>query len=86
MNIHHPELQADEESVRIGQPSAADLATPLDQRLNTLQLTDTTCHWPIGDPRDRNFFYCGGHALEGLPYCARHSRISYTPAAERRRK
>jgi GcrA cell cycle regulator len=32
------------------------------------------------------FFFCGGKALSGLPYCAHHSRIAYQPAADRRRQ
>ena len=51
-----------------------------------LELTEETCRWPIGDPGSSEFFFCGGNALTGLPYCAYHSRVAYQPASERRRE
>lgn len=53
--------------------------------IQLIELTDATCHWPRGNPGDANFEFCGGKALPSLPYCARHSRIAYTAAADRRR-
>ena len=55
------------------------------QRLSLLELNEATCHWPVGDPSSPDFFFCGGKALSGLPYCAQHSRVAYQPAADRRR-
>src|SRR6478736_138605 len=52
----------------------------------TLELTEQTCRWPIGDPGSSEFFFCGGNALTGLPYCAYHSRVAHQPASERRRE
>jgi GcrA cell cycle regulator len=34
------------------------------------------CKWPLGDPRDEDFEFCGCKALPDLPYCAHHSRRS----------
>ncbi|MBV9532527.1 MAG: GcrA family cell cycle regulator [Bradyrhizobium sp.] len=66
-------------------PVAYDNVVPLSQRLSLLELSQGTCHWPVGDPASPDFFFCGGKALAGLPYCAHHSRIAYQPAADRRR-
>jgi GcrA cell cycle regulator len=49
-----------------------------------LELTELTCHWPIGDPGSADFFFCGGQAVTNLPYCSYHSRIAYQPANVRR--
>ena len=38
----------------------------------------------IGDPGHPDFFFCGGQAITGLPYCAYHSRVAYQPAHMRR--
>ena len=57
----------------------------MSQRLSLLELNEATCHWPVGDPSSPEFFFCGGKALTGLPYCAHHSRVAYQPAADRRR-
>ena len=66
-------------------PVAYDNVVPMSQRLSLLELNEATCHWPIGDPSNPEFFFCGGKALASLPYCAHHSRIAYQPASERRR-
>lgn len=35
------------------------------------------CLWPIGDPRDPDFHFCGGPAVEGKPYCDSHCARAY---------
>lgn len=72
------ELEAD--------PIASDNVVPMSQRRSLLELSEATCHWPVGDPSSPEFFFCGGKALTGLPYCAHHSRIAYQPTADRRRQ
>ena len=67
-------------------PIAHDNVVPMSQRLTLLELNESTCHWPVGDPSNPEFFFCGGKALTGLPYCAHHSRIAYQPPAARRDK
>ena len=66
-------------------PIAFDNVVPMSQRLSLLELNEATCHWPVGDPSSPEFFFCGGKALSGLPYCAHHSRVAYQPASDRRR-
>jgi GcrA cell cycle regulator len=66
-------------------PIAFDNVVPMGQRVSLLELSEATCHWPIGDPASSDFFFCGGKALTGLPYCAHHSRVAYQPASDRRR-
>jgi GcrA cell cycle regulator len=66
-------------------PVAFDNVVPMNQRRTLLELTEDTCHWPVGDPGSSEFFFCGGKALGGLPYCAHHSRVAYQPAGDRRR-
>jgi GcrA cell cycle regulator len=67
-------------------PVTYDNVVPMSQRLTLLQLNESTCHWPIGDPSSPDFFFCGGRAQAGAPYCAHHSRIAYQPASDRRRQ
>src|SRR5438445_643574 len=67
-------------------PVTYDNVVPMNQRLSLLELNEATCHWPVGDPSSPDFFFCGGRALSGLPYCAQHSRVAYQPAADRRRQ
>ena len=56
---------------------------PLFPRVPLTGLTGDNCHWPIGDPLDEDFAFCGGSALDGMPYCAHHARIAYTPSRNR---
>ena len=66
-------------------PVPFDNVVPMSQRKTLLELTEETCHWPVGDPGSSDFFFCGGKSLASLPYCAHHSRIAYQPANDRRR-
>lgn len=40
-------------------------------------LKDRMCRWPIGDPRDKDFVFCGENAIPGLPYCEEHAKMAY---------
>jgi len=53
-------------------------------RCSLAELSEGTCRWPISDPGDRDFGFCGCAAVNGLPYCAAHARIAYQPAASQR--
>src|SRR5947209_815651 len=66
------------------QPELIDNIIPLGQRRSLLELNDETCRWPIGDPGQADFFFCGGQTITGLPYCAYHSRVAYQPPNYRR--
>jgi len=35
------------------------------------------CLWPIGDPNDPAFHFCGADPLPGKPYCAEHAARAY---------
>lgn len=58
-------------------PTKFDLAIPADQRRQLLELGRGQCRWPVGDPRDAGFFFCGGDAEDGKPYCAHHARRAH---------
>jgi hypothetical protein len=51
--------------------------------VTTLTLNTRTCKWPIGDPTDRNFHYCGRRPGSGRPYCDAHELRSYQPLRSR---
>lgn len=50
----------------------SDPEIPVEQRRTLLQLTSETCRWPVGDPRQPGFFFCGA-AAKGT-YCEHHIR------------
>lgn len=65
-------------------PVSEDVS-PLAQRVTLLQLTNSTCRWPIGDVGHPNFAFCGGDAdlNRGRPYCGHHAKQSYNPATRK---
>lgn len=46
-------------------------------------LTKSACKWPIGDPGQPDFRFCGERAEIGQPYCHDHCVISYPGYAKR---
>ena len=36
------------------------------------------CKWPLGDPQDATFGYCGRKVLDGKHYCKTHMDRGYT--------
>ncbi len=50
-----------------------------------LTLRDSMCKWPIGDPADPKFAFCGRKACSG-PYCAEHAKVAFQPARKRETK
>lgn len=45
--------------------------------LKLSELDSHTCRWPIGDPKDDNFCFCGKKVRAGQTYCDEHAAIAY---------
>ncbi len=41
-----------------------------------VQLEAGDCRWPIGDPRQAHFHFCGAQQVIGRPYCKEHQSQS----------
>ncbi len=63
-----------------------ELVIPLHERASILTLKEAMCRWPIGDPGEEDFHFCGRNAPGSVPYCEHHARLAYQPAQSRRRK
>lgn len=53
-----------------------DMDIPIEQRCTLFTLTSKTCRWPVGDPDDAAFFFCGDPSADldkGRPYCPSHT-------------
>lgn len=48
-----------------------------------LTLQDHMCKWPIGDPTDNEFRFCGRKIKEDEPYCEAHCSVAYQPSRRR---
>lgn len=51
-----------------------------------LTLRDAMCKWPIGDPSQASFRFCGRKTEGGDAYCSAHSDMAYQPSQRRRRR
>jgi GcrA cell cycle regulator len=74
---------------RIVEPKLAanaivDINIPFVQRRSLLELTSKTCKWPVGDPHEPGFFFCGAEPVEGCVYCAGHMARAYQKPAARK--
>ena len=54
-------------------------------RLSIQELKENTCRWPVGDPLQDDFHFCGRSTLEGQPYCEYHCGVAFQAPNERRR-
>ena len=59
---------------------------PNGDMVTVLTVKDTMCKWPIGDPADATFGFCGHATQEGAVYCAEHARVAFQPAKKRERR
>lgn len=63
---------------------AEELVIPMEQRRSIQTLEECSCRWPIGDPQDAEFHFCGKNKVAGLPYCELHARRAFQPPQARR--
>jgi GcrA cell cycle regulator len=52
------------------EPELADVV-----RLDSLGAS--MCSWPVGNPGDRSFHFCGDQVATGKPYCPKHCAVAY---------
>lgn len=50
-----------------------------------LTLNEAMCKFPIGDPTNSSFAFCGRASTCG-PYCQDHARLAYQPSQARKRR
>ncbi len=52
---------------------------------NVLTLNEQMCKFPIGDPSEADFAFCGRASANG-PYCSDHAQLAYQPSQARKRR
>lgn len=83
---HNPALQwIDHPKRRRSAEPAVEIDDAPGAGVSLMQLTNSTCRWPIGAPGEDGFKFCGANAdlNGGRPFCAWHTRIAYEPPAAR---
>lgn len=56
-----------------------DIEDPQVIRLDSL--TSGMCSWPMGNPGEDGFHFCGAPSVASKPYCAKHCAIAYIRTA-----
>lgn len=46
-------------------------------------IKNNMCKWPIGDPAQDDFHFCGQSTLSGKSYCAYHAHMAFQPPQRR---
>ena len=59
---------------------------PSGEFATVLTLRESMCKWPIGDPSQSEFRFCGRKTETGQAYCTAHSDMAYQPSQKRRRR
>lgn len=54
------------------------------KRIKLADLKDRQCRFPLGDPKDKDFSFCGCRAVPGIPYCMEHAHIAYQAATRKK--
>lgn len=61
-------------------PEPVDPPIPFDGKgVTFIELTDATCRFPMGDPQDAAFRFCGRPPRSGSPYCRECHGLAYQP-------
>lgn len=84
--VHRLELTARPNPVK-KEIKAVKKATP--KKTGVVRLIDlklNTCRWPIGDPKDEDFHFCGEQTVTGKPYCLKHCQEAYVNMATEEEK
>ena len=73
-----PPVTTDEEDIKLAKSLNVPNKTPTkSENLSLVELDNHTCRWPIGDPKDDNFHFCGRKIRLGQTYCEEHAAIAY---------
>jgi GcrA cell cycle regulator len=63
-----------------------DVVVAFAEPVTIVDLRESMCRWPIGDPGSAEFRFCGAANRAGAgPYCAHHATKAYQPQHDRRR-
>lgn len=78
-HIRQPKKQRPPRRDKTVAPVLAQIAAAsIPLRLSLLQLTDTSCRRPLGDPKDADFAFCGLPVREGSRYCPACHPLMYS--------
>ncbi len=78
--IRKPKFNFAKPAQVVVQDSPAIMPTEFPNKCSLLELTNETCRWPMGDPMEITFFFCGQPEADlsnRVPYCRAHAWAAY---------
>ena len=66
-----------------------DVSPDIDEPMNPTpfqDIKDGLCRWPLGEPEDIDFKFCGRNTKEGVVYCQSHYKQAYQPLSKVRER
>jgi GcrA cell cycle regulator len=79
-----PRLQYNMLQAVYAEPLPDDEPVNSEHCCSLLELSNARCRWPINTPGAEDFCFCGDTPVEGLPYCAGHTRLAYRAGSRQR--
>lgn len=73
---------AAEPAAKPARQKAAPAKEPPKKIRSVVDLSAQACRWPIGDPREPGFHFCGAPSIPSKPYCAEHAAIAYVGSSK----
>lgn len=80
--VHRLELEARPSPIKKKAKKVVEHNSSKQQFTGLMDLKINSCRWPIGDPEEEGFHFCGKEASTGKPYCPEHCKIAYTSLKE----
>ncbi len=74
-----PELRV----ARVKPVRPQEVPPPAARMVSLMELRPNDCKWPIGDPAQEGFGFCGARQFASFPYCQHHVALAYVPVARR---
>ena len=66
-----------------------DISPTIDEPMNPTMFSDIKdglCRWPLGEPDEIDFKFCGRGTKEGIVYCQAHYKQAYQPLSKVRER
>lgn len=81
--IETPEEILPEENVPVMEVKTPKKVHKGAHHVKLMELDSHTCRWPLGDPRDEDFCFCGKKVRMGQTYCEEHANMAYVKATKK---
>ena len=75
--VHRLDLAARPSPIKAEVKQKKKVAPQKKGAVHLIDLKINTCRWPIGDPKDEDFHFCGEQTVIGKPYCLAHCQEAY---------